>query len=77
MRLDPPTIGVAVSDTGSERPRIRTDVPAPTQTSGRGLLIVDAIANAWGVEESRQSPGKTVWFDLTDPDWRPRATKSP
>lgn len=29
---------------------------------GRGLLIVDALASRWGVEEL--PPGKRVWFEL-------------
>jgi anti-sigma regulatory factor (Ser/Thr protein kinase) len=31
--------------------------------SGRGLRIVDAYADAWGVE--RRGPGHAVWFSIT------------
>ena len=34
--------------------------PAPTDTSGRGLRIVDMLCSAWGVE--RDGVGKIVWF---------------
>ena len=34
-------------------------------TAGRGLLIVNALADEWGVSE--RSDGKEVWFTLTVP----------
>lgn len=34
--------------------------PAPSSASGRGLLIVDALADGWGVED-REPFGKVVW----------------
>jgi len=36
--------------------------PADDETSGRGLLIVDALAERWGVRP--RDPGKTVWAHL-------------
>lgn len=64
LRLDPPGVGVSVSDS-SDRLPIVADGPLPdTQGSGRGLLIVDAVATRWGVERHAAVPGKTVWFDL-------------
>jgi anti-sigma regulatory factor (Ser/Thr protein kinase) len=39
--------------------------PRPPGTgagSGRGLFLVDAVANAWGVEPDEA--GKKVWFEL-------------
>jgi hypothetical protein len=41
--------------------------PQPQRTitraeSGRGLMIVSAVANAWGVEPDEA--GKKVWFEL-------------
>jgi serine/threonine-protein kinase RsbW len=37
--------------------------PQSTQaTSGRGLHLVDSLAERWGVEPHR--PGKRVWFEL-------------
>jgi serine/threonine-protein kinase RsbW len=43
------------------KPTMRS--PQPTDPSGRGLRIVDALAAAWGVEH-RSAPGKTVWFTV-------------
>jgi anti-sigma regulatory factor (Ser/Thr protein kinase) len=53
-------IRVEVRDSGQGRPVPRS--PAPTDRTGRGLRIVEAMAEAWGVE--RSSSGKTVWFTV-------------
>ncbi|MET0729464.1 MAG: ATP-binding protein [Acidimicrobiales bacterium] len=37
--------------------------PDPTMPSGRGLIIVDALADSWGVDQHPRE-GKTVWFTL-------------
>lgn len=36
--------------------------PAPDAEGGRGLLLVGALADAWGVGE--RNPGKTVWCEF-------------
>ena len=46
------------------KPTMRS--PEPTEPSGRGLRIVDALAAAWGVEH-RSAQGKTVWFTVVAP----------
>lgn len=63
LRPHPPGIGVAVTDGGPDLPTLPDGRPDPTEPSGRGLLIVAAVADAWGVEP-QPSGGKTVWFDL-------------
>jgi anti-sigma regulatory factor (Ser/Thr protein kinase) len=70
VHLTPPTIGVAVADEGDARPTRPGAPPPPTQPSGRGLLLVDALASVWGVSDNPVSAGKTVWFTLTDTTWR-------
>jgi anti-sigma regulatory factor (Ser/Thr protein kinase) len=55
-------IRVEATDHGGGEPCLRS--PAPSDLTGRGLLIVDALASAWGVEH-RGTPGKTVWFAIT------------
>jgi anti-sigma regulatory factor (Ser/Thr protein kinase) len=53
-------VHVEVTDQGDARPQPAR--PAAMSQSGRGLLIVDSIADAWGV--SVEPHGKTVWADL-------------
>jgi anti-sigma regulatory factor (Ser/Thr protein kinase) len=53
-------IRVEVLDTGRGQPVLR--FPAPTEPSGRGLRIVQALSRAWGTVDSPD--GKTVWFTL-------------
>ncbi|MFI9123429.1 ATP-binding protein [Streptomyces bikiniensis] len=36
--------------------------PADDRTNGRGLVLVQALADSWGVED--QGAGKVVWFEL-------------
>lgn len=55
-----------VSDAGSGRPEVRT--PGDEETGGRGLLLVEALAHGWGVEERTGGIGKTVWAELKAPD---------
>ncbi|WP_329313118.1 ATP-binding protein [Streptomyces sp. NBC_01262] len=38
--------------------------PCAEAEGGRGLLLVDACAAAWGVRESPTGVGKVVWFEL-------------
>lgn len=57
-------VGVAVTDRADGTPTVRS--PAPTDPHGRGLLIIDMLAGAWGVEP-RSGVGKTVWFTIPTP----------
>ncbi|MET7934355.1 ATP-binding protein [Streptomyces sp. NPDC005322] len=53
-------VGVEVSDPREGRPVIAD--PTPNDESGRGLAIVDSLAEAWGIRE--RIVGKTVWARL-------------
>ena len=60
MRSDE-RLRVEVTDTD---PSLPSAVEAgPDDERGRGLLLVDALADAWGVQP--ESPGKTTWFEIT------------
>lgn len=39
--------------------------PCPDDESGRGLFIVQAVADTWGVDRSALTGGKAVWATLT------------
>ncbi|WP_374203550.1 SpoIIE family protein phosphatase [Streptomyces antimicrobicus] len=52
-----------VKDRSSVWPRRRT--PGEAATTGRGLLLVDALASHWGVES--RGDGKAVWCEFTAP----------
>ena len=60
---DPTAIRVEVTDGSSSFPARRNY--DPTQPTGRGLAIVDAMADRWGV--ATEPSGKTVWFELERP----------
>ena len=69
LRLTPDRLSVAVSDPGPGfQPQITE--PDPDQEGGRGLFIVDCVADRWGVGDAPVSPprgsgvGTTVWFEL-------------
>ncbi|MEV5435620.1 ATP-binding protein [Streptomyces sp. NPDC052682] len=48
-----------VSDPDGRLPRV---LDAATGESGRGMFLVQALAQRWGCH--RDGPGKTVWFEL-------------
>jgi len=52
---------VEVRDFVPRHPRLRA--PGDQVTSGRGLLLVQALADAWGVRP--EGTGKVVWFELS------------
>ncbi|WP_328343072.1 ATP-binding protein [Streptomyces violaceus] len=56
------TLRIEVTDTrGDQLPALRA--PDDVAESGRGLLLVEALADRWGVTEGR-FPRKTVWAEL-------------
>ena len=60
LDLSADRLRVEVADTASGRPVLRA--PGPDDPTGRGLMIVEAMADRWGVEDV--PPGKVVWFEL-------------
>ncbi|MEW2497470.1 ATP-binding protein [Streptomyces nodosus] len=54
---------LTVEDPSTDLPRVRSD--SSDAESGRGMLLVDAFADRWGVEvSSNASGGKAVWMEL-------------
>jgi PAS domain S-box-containing protein len=54
---------VEITDDSPEFPQPR--LPSDDDEDGRGLLLVDALADGWGARPA--VPGKTVWFTLRIP----------
>ena len=51
---------LAVVDCSPARPAVQ--VPDPESVRGRGLRMVEVLADRWGCEDHRD--GKRVWFEL-------------
>jgi anti-sigma regulatory factor (Ser/Thr protein kinase) len=64
--LEEGLLRLEVSDAGSGRPEVRE--PSEEETGGRGLLLVEALAHRWGVDERAGGIGKTLWAELKAPD---------
>lgn len=64
----PDGLRIEVHDASEDPPVARE--PAPDSTDGRGLVLVAALAESWGVS-ARQGPGKMVWAMLSLPDSTP------
>ncbi|MFF4243312.1 SpoIIE family protein phosphatase [Streptomyces sp. NPDC001822] len=56
-------IRLSVQDRSSVWPRRRA--PGETSTTGRGLLLLDAVAERWGIEP--RGEGKAVWCEIGRP----------
>lgn len=64
FELNGPELCLAVEDASDENPRPRT--AGPDDESGRGLALVAALADSWGVAP-RIGVGKSVWAALLLP----------
>ncbi|MEU3273513.1 ATP-binding protein [Saccharomonospora sp. NPDC006951] len=56
------TVRIEVTDNERTTPFVRA--PRPDQPGGRGMLLVSALADEWGVEQTRE--GKVVWAELSE-----------
>ncbi|MEU3989999.1 ATP-binding protein [Streptomyces platensis] len=58
---------VEVHDSGGGEPRVPVRDGAAEAECGRGLLLVSALADKWGVGE--RAPGKVVWCEWWPDFW--------
>ncbi|MBK3575161.1 ATP-binding protein [Streptomyces sp. MBT65] len=65
LRL-PKGVRVEVSDGSSQLPDLHAELD-PESESGRGLVILDAVTDKWGVTR-KSGGGKIVWFEYGRPD---------
>jgi anti-sigma regulatory factor (Ser/Thr protein kinase) len=59
----PCQVRVEVDDSCQEHPVLMR--PGDTQPRGRGMLIVDKLAKAWGVHDHSATGSKTVWAQIS------------
>ncbi|RFU87751.1 ATP-binding protein [Streptomyces triticagri] len=63
LRAGPATLRIEVADARHERVPAPPRAPAPDAESGRGLVLVEALADRWGVTAG-PAPLKTAWAEL-------------
>ena len=72
LSLSTGSIRIEVSDTLTEqRPPKPGDVrhPGPLDEHGRGLVLVEALADRWEVLDREPPPGRTVRAEVDLPGW--------
>ncbi|MEU3343464.1 ATP-binding protein [Streptomyces sp. NPDC006700] len=62
VRSEEGRLRVSVTDANDTLPAPRE--ASPEDESGRGLALVEALADDWGAEHRPGGLGKTVWFEL-------------
>jgi anti-sigma regulatory factor (Ser/Thr protein kinase) len=63
VRCDGRRVRLKVQDPSDEQPRMRE--AADDETGGRGMRIVEALADRWGVEALSEGAGKAVWMEMS------------
>lgn len=61
VNVAPDLVRIEVGDCGPPV-SLRPQTPDPSRQRGRGLLLVDRLAAAWGVDQ--QNYGKSVWCEV-------------
>ena len=62
LDVAPSWLDLGVADGSPDEPRMRQ--AGPTDEGGRGLALLDAIAERWGTELYDDEDGKVVWCEL-------------
>ncbi|GGZ12689.1 ATP-binding SpoIIE family protein phosphatase [Streptomyces poonensis] len=64
---------IEVTDASDDLPHRRR--PGELASSGRGLMLMELLADAWGVDP--RGEGKSIWFELREPATADGTTASP
>lgn len=64
-------VEISVTDGGAPGRVVSPRSPDESSTSGRGLCIVDGLADEWGVVEDLDTLSRTVWASFGGPRRRP------
>ncbi|MFF2957751.1 ATP-binding protein [Streptomyces sp. NPDC057963] len=63
-----PVLRVSVRDLSPDLPELRRPRPRDGDEKGRGLVLLDLVADRWGGcamgEGAHEPGGKTIWFEL-------------
>lgn len=70
VEVSGPRVRIDVQDQSPTMPELLSD--SPESLSGRGLLLVERLADRWGYEP--HPSGKTVWFEIGGADGDSAAT---
>ena len=57
------SVVISIADRGAGTPAVQS--PASSEPHGRGLRIVEALSDSWGITPSSPKAGKTVWFQMS------------
>jgi CheY-like chemotaxis protein len=68
VHVRPTAIHVEISDDSDVMPVVKH--ADPHDTSGRGMAILGGLSDRWG-SRRRSGGGKTVWFEISRPDYAP------
>jgi len=69
-------IRVEVTD-GDQNHPVPRPMPPPSSPRGRGLPILDHLADDWGITPAPHSRGKSIWFTIAMPSPAAQDTTSP
>ena len=61
IELTGDSLRVAVTDSGGGNPEAQP-LPPASSPHGRGLFLVDRLADEWGVSPAADGPERSVWF---------------
>ncbi|MEC4019041.1 ATP-binding protein [Streptomyces sp. H27-D2] len=65
LRFNGDLLRVEVADQGCGTLEPREQVSDADQEGGRGLLLVGALSDTWGVRPDKSGRGRVVWADLS------------